>query len=99
MTREISRRTFLKGLAIAVSVTPFGYKLLNASEKGAASFKPNVWFEITPDNKITVTVGNSEMGQGVRTALPMIIAEELEADWKRIRVVQGPAADPFKNPL
>lgn len=99
MTREISRRTFLKGLTIAVSVTPFGYKLLNASEKGPASFKPNVWFEITPDNKITVTVGNSEMGQGVRTALPMIVADELEADWKQIRVVQGPAADAFKSPI
>ncbi len=99
MTRKISRRTFLKGLTIAVSAAPFGYKFLNASEKGAASFKPNVWFEITPDNKITVAVGNSEMGQGVRTALPMIIADELEADWKQIRVVQGPAGDPFKNPV
>jgi len=98
---EISRRSFLKitGLTIAVSVTPFGYRLLNASEKGSASFKPNVWFEITPDNKITVTVGNSEMGQGVRTALPMIIADELEADWKQIKVVQGPAAEAFKNPV
>jgi isoquinoline 1-oxidoreductase beta subunit len=101
MNPTISRRSFLKitGLTIAVSVTPFGYKVMNASAQKEGSFKPNVWFEITPDNKITITVGNSEMGQGVRTALPMIIADELEADWKQIKVVQGPAADPFKNPI
>ena len=104
MNPTISRRSFLKvtGLTIAVSVTPFGYRLLNASEKteGAiASFKPNAWFEITPDNKITITVGISEMGQGSRTALPMIVADELEADWKQIRIMQGPAADHFKNPV
>ena len=102
MNKPITRRSFLKvtGLTIAVSMTPLGYKLVNASEqKGASSFKPNVWFEITPDNKITISIGNSEMGQGVRTALPMIIADELEADWKQIKVIQGPAADPFKNPI
>ena len=102
MDPTISRRSFLKitGLTIAVSLTPFGYKLVNASEqKGASSFKPNLWFEITPDNKVTISVGNSEMGQGVRTALPMIVADELEADWKQLNIVQGPAADPFKNPL
>jgi isoquinoline 1-oxidoreductase beta subunit len=100
MNPTISRRSFLKvtGLTIAVSVTPFGYKLLNASEK-KEGFKPNAWFEITPDNKITITLGISEMGQGSRTALPMIIADELEADWKQIKIVQGPAADAFKNPL
>jgi len=54
---------------------------------------------ITPDNKVTISIGNSEMGQGVRTALPMIIADELEADWKQLNIVQGPAADPFKNPV
>src|SRR4030042_5190268 len=100
MNPTISRRSFLKvtGLTIAVSVTPFGYKLLNASEP-KEGFKPNVWFEITPDNKITITLGISEMGHGSRTALPMIIADELEADWKQIRVMQGPVADAFNNPV
>lgn len=104
MSTEISRRAFLKGslaatgLTIAVSVTPFGYKLLNASVQ-KEGFKPNVWFEITPDNKITITLGISEMGQGSRTALPMIIADELEADWKQIRIMQGPVADAFHNPV
>jgi isoquinoline 1-oxidoreductase subunit beta len=58
-----------------------------------------VWFEITPDNKITITLGISEMGQGSRTALPMIIADELEADWKQVRIQQGQASEAFKNPV
>ena len=108
MEKEISRRTFLKksltttGLTIAVSVTPFGFRLFNASAtKGdmPKGFKPNVWYEITPDNAVTITVGNSEMGQGVLTALPMIVADELEADWKNVKVVQGPALDELKNPI
>ncbi len=101
MNPTISRRSFLKitGLTIGVSVTPFGYSLMNASAQKEGSFKPNVWFEITPDNLVTVTVPGSEMGQGIRTALPMIVADELEADWKNIRILQAPAADPFKNPL
>ena len=70
MTTSISRRQFLKGslaatgLTVAVSVTPFGYKLLNASQgKGEklSGFQPQVWFEITPDNRVTITIGNSEV--------------------------------------
>ena len=102
INKPISRRSFLKmtGLTVAVSVTPLGYKLLNASGQGASSsFKPNAWFEITPDNTVTVHIPSSEMGQGIRTALAMIVADELEADWSQIRVKQAPAADPFKNPL
>jgi isoquinoline 1-oxidoreductase beta subunit len=71
---------------------------MNASAQKEGSFKPNVWFEITPDNKITMTMGPSEMGQGTHTALGMIIADELEADWKQVRIQQGPASDAFKNP-
>ncbi|MFH1123434.1 MAG: xanthine dehydrogenase family protein molybdopterin-binding subunit [Pseudomonadota bacterium] len=88
------------GLTIAMSVTPLGYRLLNASEKKAvAGFKPNAWFEITPDNVVKIAFPNSEMGQGSKTALPMIIADELEADWKQVRIIQAPAADVFKNPV
>ena len=84
MNLAISRRSFLKltGLTLAVSVTPFGYDLVNASEK-QESFKPNVWIEITPDNTITISVGISEMGQGTSTALPMIVADELEQTGSR----------------
>jgi len=100
MNKPISRRSFLKitGLTIAVSATPFGYDVINASAQKEGSFKPNAWFEITPDNKITMTIGQSEMGQGTHTALSMIIADELEADWKQVRAKQGPAAKEYINP-
>ena len=104
MKSSISRRDFLKGflgaagLTIAASVTPFGYKILNASDAGAA-FKPNVFYQITPDNMVKVYIPNSEMGQGVRTAFAMIVAEELDADWGQVRAVQAPNADGYKSPI
>jgi isoquinoline 1-oxidoreductase subunit beta len=101
MNKPISRRSFLKitGLTIAVSATPLGYNVINASAQKEGSFKPNVWFEITPNNKITMTMGPSEMGQGTHTALGMVIADELEADWKQVKIMQGPASEAFKNPV
>lgn len=107
MSTSITRRAFLKGslaatgLTIAVSVGPFGYRLVNASQAKEAlkGFRPSLWFEITPKNVITLFMGVSEMGQGTHTALAMVIADELEADWKQIRVRQGPAAKDYHNPL
>jgi isoquinoline 1-oxidoreductase subunit beta len=103
MRTSMTRRAFLRGslaaagLTIGVSVTPFGHRLLDASEIN--SFSPTVWFEITPDNKVTIFIGNSEMGQGVLTAHSMIIADELEADWKQVQVRQAPARDEYKSPI
>jgi len=55
-----------------------------------AVFTPNVWVRIHHDDSATVTVGNSEMGQGVRTSLALLVAEELDLDWERVRVEQAP---------
>ena len=106
MSTLISRRAFLKsslaagGLTLAISVTPFGYTILNAADKkDLKSFSPNVWLQITSDNKVTIVIGNSEMGQGVLTAHSMILADELEADWKQVQVRQGAAMDAFKSPI
>jgi len=102
MNPTISRRSFLKvtGLTLAVSVTPLGYTILNAAEKkDLKAFNPNVWLHITSDNRVTIYIGNSEMGQGVLTAHSMIIADELEADWKQVRILQGEAKDAFKSPI
>jgi isoquinoline 1-oxidoreductase beta subunit len=105
---SITRRSFLKGslaltgLTIAVSVSPFGYELVNASDKeksAASGFSPNAWFTISPDNKVNIVIGNSEMGQGVLTAHAMIIADELEADWTNLKISQGGAKDEFKSPI
>ena len=59
------------------------------------AFSPNAYLKITPDNKVTIVVARSEMGQGVRTSLPMILAEELEADWKQIQIEQAGASTLF----
>jgi isoquinoline 1-oxidoreductase subunit beta len=107
MKTSMTRRAFLKGslaatgLTIAVSVSPFGYRFLNASEAKEAlkGFKPNLWYEITPNNVVTVFIGASEMGQGTHSTLAMVLADELGADWKQIRVRQGPAAKEYHNPL
>jgi len=50
----------------------------------------DAWVRITPDNRVTLILGKSEMGQGIMTALPMILAEELSVDWKQVKVEQAP---------
>ena len=106
MKRTFTRREFLKtslagaGLTIAAVMTPAGLRLLSAAElEQSPSFQPNVYLRIAPDDSITVVVNKSEMGQGVTTSLPMIIADELEADWKQVRFVFAPAGDKYKDPV
>lgn len=99
MTTEttLDRRSFLRASALAG-----GGLLLTAylepvsalagtieSEGGAAAFVPNAFIRITPDGVITVIAKNPEIGQGVKTMLPMLIAEELDVDWKDVRIEQG----------
>jgi isoquinoline 1-oxidoreductase subunit beta len=82
-----SRRDFLKLTAFGGTALALGFEPLRADER--APFVPNVWIRIEPDGIVTFTAGKAEMGQGVRTSLPMILAEELDVDWERVRVVQG----------
>ena len=104
MKKTITRRQFLKmagtGLAIAVAAAPSGYRLLSAAEmeKRGPSFRPSVWLEVRPDNIVIITVNKSEMGQGVYTSMPMIVADELDADWKNVRMEPAPAGDAYKDP-
>jgi isoquinoline 1-oxidoreductase beta subunit len=60
---------------------------------------PNAFLHIAPDDTVTVMVDRLEFGQGVHTALPMLIAEELDADWSRMRAALAPAGDAYKDPL
>src|SRR2546423_3581117 len=93
----VNRREFLKTGAAAGASLVIGLYLPafdpRAPHAAAAPgpFKPNAWIEIAPDGAVTIWTGRSEMGQGVRTAMPMIVAEELEADWARVRVAQADA--------
>jgi isoquinoline 1-oxidoreductase beta subunit len=87
----LSRREFVAaGVAAGVGLVVGFYLPHGKSNKEV--FSPNAYVRITPDNKITIVVARSEMGQGVRTALPMILAEELEADWKQIEIEQAGAS-------
>ena len=88
----ISRREFVGAGIGAAAGLVIGFYLPHKGESQKNSFSPNAYLRITPDNKITIVVARSEMGQGVRTALPMILAEELEADWKQIEVEQAGAS-------
>src|ERR1700731_526632 len=93
----LSRRGFLTaGLAAGAGLV-IGFYLPHGNSSGSArnTFAPNAYLKIAPDGKITVVVARSEMGQGVRTSLPMILAEELEADWKQIAIEQAGASTLF----
>ena len=98
---NVSRRHFLQGaaalggLVLAVGF-PAAARAADAKKYGADGM-PNGWVDdplafvsIAEDGTVTIVCHRSEMGQGVRTGMPMIVADELEADWKRVRVAQAP---------
>ena len=97
---NVSRRQFMKGLSLGGLVLAVGYpSAVRAQEakKYGADGMPNGWVDdplafvsIADDGTVTIVCHRSEMGQGVRTSMPMIVADELEADWKRVRVTQAP---------
>ncbi len=91
----ISRRDFLATGVAAGAGLVVGFYLPHKNGERSRAFSPNAYLTITPDDQVTVVVARSEMGQGVRTALPMILAEELEADWKKISVEQAGASTLF----
>jgi len=91
----LSRREFAAAGVAAGAGLVIGFYLPHHGSDEGAAFSPNAYLRIAPDNKVTIVVARSEMGQGVRTALPMILAEELEADWKQIEIEQAGASTLF----
>jgi isoquinoline 1-oxidoreductase subunit beta len=86
------------GLAVGYALMPFSTfdraKKL-AGKEGETML--SAWLRIAPDNTVTVVVPHSEMGQGTHTAMPMMLAEELDADWSLVRMEQAPADMAFAN--
>jgi isoquinoline 1-oxidoreductase beta subunit len=102
MKKGISRRKFLAGagLTLAVVATPVGFRFFAGRKTDTLSevFRPSVWVKITPDDRVTVLMGKSEMGQGIHTALPMIVADELDADWKHVHIERAPVREEYDDP-
>ncbi len=102
-----SRRDFLKTSALAGGSLVIAFAVPSANrfafaqsaEIAATTFVPNAFLRIAADDSVTVLLAHSEMGQGIWTALPMLIAEELDADWSRIRVEHAPAAPAYVHAL
>lgn len=92
-----TRRDFLKiAVATGCSLT-IGFRLHAVDDEVAVLFRPNAWLQIDADGGISLTVGKSEMGQGIRTTLPMILADELDADWKTVKLVQAMPGPDFQR--
>lgn len=96
--QKVSRRSILKGLGITggfVLAAPVMSRQAFAYETGAGKMphgvvvNPRVFVAIAPDGIVTIVAHRAEMGTGVRTSLPLIVAEELEADWSKVRVQQA----------
>ena len=98
-----SRRDFLKAGAAAAaawcSASRCPARRAPADAPRPQPFEPNAFIRIAPDDTVTVIVGQSEMGQGVLTSMPMLVAEELEADWTKVRVEQAPADAGLQQPV
>ncbi len=103
--RKWTRRAFIGtgtlvggGLVLGVAGVVFAPNRLSVeSGDPAATGELNTWIAITPDNIVTVLVPHCEMGQGSQNALAMMAAEELDADWRLVRVKEAPALDAYAN--
>ena len=99
------RRVFLKLTAVVGGGLLVGFDLAGCSRAGASyrlggdHFSPNSWIHLAPDDSITLVYAASELGQGAMTTLPMLLAEELEADWSQVKAVPAPVNPDFDNPL
>jgi isoquinoline 1-oxidoreductase beta subunit len=99
---SVSRRNFIRtgailggGLLISFRV-PLPNRLADGRKPGAGDgFSPNAFLRINADNGITVVLAHAEMGQGIWTTLPMLIADELDADWKDVKVEHAPAGKAY----
>ena len=99
----ISRRRFILGTTVVGGGLLIGYASTRPSKHSIANRDAGdqpyltTWLRISPDNTVTVIVPHSEMGQGILTSLPMMAADEMDADWDSVQVEQAPATDLFAN--
>ena len=97
-----SRRDFVKTSAAAGGALVLGFHLpgrVAQADGGGGYAMPNAWVKVSADNQVTIMVARSEMGQGVSTSLPMLVAEELDVDINKIKVEFAPPAEVYINSL
>ena len=105
--QRLSRRSFLRVSATAAGGLLIALYLdspLSAQEGGPPQptqkvYPPAAFVHVRPDGKIVIQVNRLEFGQGVQTALPMILADEMDADWSQVVAELAPAADVYKDPM
>ena len=105
---ELNRRGFLRvsfaaagGLFVSLYLSPSNeVRAQEGNQQPPAKvFPPDAFVNIRPDGKIVIQVNRLEFGQGVQTALPMLLADEMDADWANVIAELAPAADVYKDPL
>src|SRR5262245_38869004 len=98
---NLSRRNFLKVSITAGGGLAIGFYfpgLVQQARAQARTFAPNIWVRIAPDDTVTIMVTQLEMGQGIMTGLPMLLAEELDADWSKVKLEWVGADKRYANP-
>src|SRR5688572_4430943 len=102
MTKSLTRRTFLKtataaggGLMIGAYLPAGGGRTMLTA---AGSFEPNIWIKVNADDTVRIMLTMLEMGQGVMTSMPMLVAEELDFDWTKIKTEWAGADARYGNP-
>src|SRR5216684_9271711 len=101
----LGRRSFIRASATVAGGMLISLHLdlpLTAQEAAQTkpqTYPPDAFVHITPDGKIIIQVNRLEFGQGVHTSLPLILADELDADWSRVEAQLAPAADAYKDPF
>src|SRR3954451_17636593 len=102
MQPTMDRRNFIKTTALAAGGFMLTYEfppLLRGEDVAPGPVMLNAWIKITPDNWTSLVLSQAEMGQGIETTMSAIIADELGADWSRVRRENSLVGPAFQNPL
>src|SRR5215470_16608383 len=101
-TKQLDRRSFIKITALAgggILIGVYTENGLLAQQQGAAPpvtpINPSTYIKVHPDNTFTIVAKNPETGQGMKNALPMIIADEFDVDWKQVKIEQADLDDKY----
>src|SRR5713101_962856 len=97
----IDRRTFMQigSAAVGGLLVSLRSDVSSAQQTNPPTFPPDAFVHVRPDGTIVIQVNRLEFGQGAHTALPMILADEMDADWSHVVAELAPAADVYKDPV